>query len=197
MNIAKTEGLAGLYAGVTPAVARHIPYTGFRAIGAPRARASLSRVFQVVPLMHCLAAFSPSRRMRHLLTLKSSLVAYLSPQSPPSSLPLGNCFLPQASFHRSTSAQYCSQYTACLLSKPSGAPAPPPLPAGYEYIRAIFCGDKPKDQAPLLAKMAAGMTAGAIGQARDPPPLLPSARSSREMPAWSHGARKEYSSSGS
>merc|ERR1719502_1424651 len=32
-NIAKTEGLAGLYAGVPPAVARHIPYTGFRAIG--------------------------------------------------------------------------------------------------------------------------------------------------------------------
>lgn len=68
MNIAKTEGVAGLYAGVTPAVARHIPYTGFRAIG-------------------------------------------------------------------------------------------------YEYIRAFFCGDKPKDQAPLLAKMAAGMTAGGVGQA--------------------------------
>ena len=33
MNIFKTEGLLGLYAGVTPAVARHIPYTGFRAIG--------------------------------------------------------------------------------------------------------------------------------------------------------------------
>merc|ERR1719201_2783168 len=32
MNILKTEGLAGLYAGCTPAVARHIPYTGFRAI---------------------------------------------------------------------------------------------------------------------------------------------------------------------
>merc|ERR1719316_1838947 len=68
INIAKTEGLGGLYAGVTPAVARHIPYTGFRAIG-------------------------------------------------------------------------------------------------YEYIRGFFCGDKPKDQAPLLAKMAAGMTAGGIGQA--------------------------------
>ena len=68
MNVAKTEGMAGLYAGATPAVARHIPYTGFRAIG-------------------------------------------------------------------------------------------------YEYIRAFFCGDKPKDQAPLLAKMAAGMTAGGIGQA--------------------------------
>merc|ERR1719353_1215722 len=67
-NIMKTEGLGGLYAGVTPAVARHIPYTGFRAIG-------------------------------------------------------------------------------------------------YEYIRAFFCGDKPKDQAPLLAKMAAGMTAGGVGQA--------------------------------
>merc|ERR1719446_2027260 len=67
-NIAKTEGVMGLYAGVTPAVARHIPYTGFRAIG-------------------------------------------------------------------------------------------------YEYIRAFFCGDKPKDQAPLPAKMAAGMSAGAIGQA--------------------------------
>ena len=38
-------------------------------------------------------------------------------------------------------------------------------PAGYEYIRAFFCGSKPKDQAPLLAKMAAGMSAGAIGQA--------------------------------
>jgi len=69
MNIAKTEGIGGLYAGVTPAVARHIPYTGFRAIG-------------------------------------------------------------------------------------------------YEYIRAFFCGkDTPKDKAPLLAKMAAGMSAGAIGQA--------------------------------
>merc|ERR1712232_900115 len=67
-NILKTEGVVGLYAGVTPAVARHIPYTGFRAIG-------------------------------------------------------------------------------------------------YEYIRAFFCGDRPKDQAPLLAKMAAGMTAGGIGQA--------------------------------
>ena len=68
MNIAKTEGMGGLYAGCTPAVARHIPYTGFRAIG-------------------------------------------------------------------------------------------------YEYIRAFFCGDRPKDQAPLLAKMAAGMSAGGIGQA--------------------------------
>jgi len=67
-NIFKTEGLAGLYAGVTPAVARHIPYTGFRAIG-------------------------------------------------------------------------------------------------YEYIRAFFCGSTPKEQAPLLAKRAAGMSAGAIGQA--------------------------------
>jgi len=67
-NIMKNEGVGGLYAGVTPAIARHIPYTGFRAIG-------------------------------------------------------------------------------------------------YEYIRAFFCGDKPKEQAPLLAKMAAGMTAGGIGQA--------------------------------
>ncbi|EOD13898.1 mitochondrial carrier protein [Emiliania huxleyi CCMP1516] len=67
-NIMKNEGIGGLYAGVTPAIARHIPYTGFRAIG-------------------------------------------------------------------------------------------------YEYIRAFFCGDKPKEQAPLLAKMAAGMTAGGIGQA--------------------------------
>ena len=33
LNILKNEGLGGLYAGVTPAVARHIPYTGFRAIG--------------------------------------------------------------------------------------------------------------------------------------------------------------------
>jgi solute carrier family 25 uncoupling protein 27 len=68
MDILKKEGIGGLYAGVTPAVARHIPYTGFRAIG-------------------------------------------------------------------------------------------------YEYIRAFFCGSAPKDQAPLLAKMAAGMSAGAIGQA--------------------------------
>jgi len=67
-DILKKEGLAGLYAGVTPAVARHIPYTGFRAIG-------------------------------------------------------------------------------------------------YEYIRAFFCGSTPKEQAPLLAKMAAGMSAGGIGQA--------------------------------
>ena len=68
MNIVKNEGVMGLYAGVTPAIARHIPYTGFRAIG-------------------------------------------------------------------------------------------------YEYIRGFFCGDTPKDQAPLLAKMAAGMTAGGVGQA--------------------------------
>ena len=68
MDIVKKEGPMGLYAGVTPAVARHIPYTGFRAIG-------------------------------------------------------------------------------------------------YEYIRAFFCGSTPKEQAPLLAKMAAGMSAGAIGQA--------------------------------
>jgi len=67
-NIAKTEGVGGLYAGVTPAIARHIPYTGFRAIG-------------------------------------------------------------------------------------------------YEYIRGFFCGSVPKEQAPLYAKMAAGMTAGGIGQA--------------------------------
>jgi len=68
MDIFKKEGIAGLYAGVTPAVVRHIPYTGFRAIG-------------------------------------------------------------------------------------------------YEYIRGFFCGSKPKDQAPFLAKAAAGMTAGGIGQA--------------------------------
>lgn len=67
-NIVKTEGVVGLYAGATPALARHIPYTGFRAIG-------------------------------------------------------------------------------------------------YEYIRAFFCGSTPKEQAPLLAKMAAGMTAGGVGQA--------------------------------
>merc|ERR1740133_68793 len=33
MSIFKNEGLLGLYAGVTPAVARHIPYTGFGAMG--------------------------------------------------------------------------------------------------------------------------------------------------------------------
>lgn len=32
-SIVKNEGVKGLYAGMTPAVARHIPYTGFRAIG--------------------------------------------------------------------------------------------------------------------------------------------------------------------
>lgn len=32
INILKTEGPMGLYAGITPAVARHIPYTGFRTI---------------------------------------------------------------------------------------------------------------------------------------------------------------------
>lgn len=32
-NIVKTEGLLGLYSGMTPAVMRHIPYTGFRTIG--------------------------------------------------------------------------------------------------------------------------------------------------------------------
>ncbi|KAJ1627068.1 mitochondrial uncoupling protein 4 [Pavlovales sp. CCMP2436] len=32
-NVAKTEGVSGLYSGFTPALARHIPYTGFRAIG--------------------------------------------------------------------------------------------------------------------------------------------------------------------
>ena len=67
MSILKNEGMSGLYAGVTPAVARHIPYTGFRAIG-------------------------------------------------------------------------------------------------YEYIRAFFCGGD-ANNAPLIAKMAAGMTAGGIGQA--------------------------------
>ncbi len=68
LNIIRTEGFRGLYAGVTPAMARHIPYTGFRAIG-------------------------------------------------------------------------------------------------YEHIRALFCGNKPKDQAPMWAKMLSGMTAGGIGQA--------------------------------
>mmetsp|Transcript_10217 Transcript_10217/g.20834 ORF Transcript_10217/g.20834 Transcript_10217/m.20834 type:complete len:313 (-) Transcript_10217:515-1453(-) len=68
MSILRNEGLSGLYAGVTPAVVRHIPYTGFRCIG-------------------------------------------------------------------------------------------------YEYIRGFFCGSAPKDQAPFLAKAAAGMSAGAIGQA--------------------------------
>lgn len=32
-NIIQTEGIHGMYAGVKPAIARHIPYTGFRAIG--------------------------------------------------------------------------------------------------------------------------------------------------------------------
>mmetsp|Transcript_101162 Transcript_101162/g.284146 ORF Transcript_101162/g.284146 Transcript_101162/m.284146 type:complete len:312 (+) Transcript_101162:77-1012(+) len=32
-NVARSEGLVGLYVGITPAVVRHIPYTGFRAIG--------------------------------------------------------------------------------------------------------------------------------------------------------------------
>lgn len=32
-NVIKTEGVSGLYSGFTPALARHIPYTGFRAIG--------------------------------------------------------------------------------------------------------------------------------------------------------------------
>merc|ERR1712039_422728 len=32
-SITRNEGLRGLYAGMSPAVARHIPYTGFRAIG--------------------------------------------------------------------------------------------------------------------------------------------------------------------
>jgi len=32
-NVVKTEGVGGLYQGFTPALARHIPYTGFRAIG--------------------------------------------------------------------------------------------------------------------------------------------------------------------
>ena len=36
---------------------------------------------------------------------------------------------------------------------------------GYEHIRGLFIGNTPKDQAPLWAKMAAGMSAGAIGQA--------------------------------
>jgi solute carrier family 25 uncoupling protein 27 len=68
VSIIKTEGLSGMFAGVTPAIARHIPYTGFRAIG-------------------------------------------------------------------------------------------------YEHIRGVFCGSVPKDQAPLWARMASGMTAGGIGQA--------------------------------
>ncbi|KAG8462533.1 hypothetical protein KFE25_010358 [Diacronema lutheri] len=32
-HIVKTEGVTGLYSGFSPALARHIPYTGFRAIG--------------------------------------------------------------------------------------------------------------------------------------------------------------------
>eukprot|EP00405_Crypthecodinium_cohnii_P035839 CAMPEP_0206536328 /NCGR_PEP_ID=MMETSP0325_2-20121206/6686_1 /ASSEMBLY_ACC=CAM_ASM_000347 /TAXON_ID=2866 /ORGANISM="Crypthecodinium cohnii, Strain Seligo" /LENGTH=309 /DNA_ID=CAMNT_0054033523 /DNA_START=128 /DNA_END=1053 /DNA_ORIENTATION=+ len=32
-SIVRQEGVKGLYAGVTPAIARHIPYTGFRTIG--------------------------------------------------------------------------------------------------------------------------------------------------------------------
>lgn len=32
-NIVKQEGIRGLYVGLAPAVVRHIPYTGFRAIG--------------------------------------------------------------------------------------------------------------------------------------------------------------------
>lgn len=36
---------------------------------------------------------------------------------------------------------------------------------GYENIRGLFIGNTPKDQAPLWAKMASGMSAGAIGQA--------------------------------
>lgn len=32
-NIIKNEGISGVYAGLAPAVVRHIPYTGFRAIG--------------------------------------------------------------------------------------------------------------------------------------------------------------------
>eukprot|EP00928_Gymnodinium_smaydae_P064794 TRINITY_DN48056_c0_g1_i1.p1 TRINITY_DN48056_c0_g1~~TRINITY_DN48056_c0_g1_i1.p1 ORF type:complete len:309 (+),score=27.22 TRINITY_DN48056_c0_g1_i1:47-973(+) len=32
-TIVKNEGVRGLYSGMAPAVARHIPYTGFRAIG--------------------------------------------------------------------------------------------------------------------------------------------------------------------
>jgi len=32
-NVVKTEGVAGLWSGMTPALARHIPYTGFRTIG--------------------------------------------------------------------------------------------------------------------------------------------------------------------
>ena len=67
-NIVRTEGIKGLYAGVSPAMARHIPYTGFRAIG-------------------------------------------------------------------------------------------------YEHIRQFYCGSVPKEQAPLYAKMAAGVTAGGIAQA--------------------------------
>jgi solute carrier family 25 (mitochondrial uncoupling protein), member 27 len=68
LNIVQKEGIKGLYAGVTPAVARHIPYTGFRTLG-------------------------------------------------------------------------------------------------YEHIRGFFIGNKPKDQAPLWAKMASGMTAGGTAQA--------------------------------
>ena len=67
-TIIQTEGMKGLYAGVKPAIARHIPYTGFRAIG-------------------------------------------------------------------------------------------------YEHIRGFFCGDLPKEKAPMWAKMASGITAGGIGQA--------------------------------
>ena len=33
ITIIRTEGAAGMFAGVKPAIARHVPYTGFRAIG--------------------------------------------------------------------------------------------------------------------------------------------------------------------
>lgn len=47
-HIARTEGVLGLYAGFSPGLARHIPYTGFRMVGyeARSRRRALRRVPQ-------------------------------------------------------------------------------------------------------------------------------------------------------
>jgi hypothetical protein len=62
-NIVKTEGMGGLYSGFTPALARHIPYTGFRAIGYEVRARALAPSFRRAPP----PAPAPRRRAQHAL----------------------------------------------------------------------------------------------------------------------------------
>lgn len=48
-RIVSTEGFLGLYSGFTPALARHLPYTGFRAIGYEVRAAAMQKVPCIAP----------------------------------------------------------------------------------------------------------------------------------------------------